>query len=282
VVARDRGVIDISRLKVAMCQMAVTDDKARNLARAREMIRTAGEEGSDIVVLPEMFNCPYDSQYFAPFAEEWPHGPSLNMLRETAIEGRILLVGGSIPERHQGSIFNTSFVFGPSGELLARHRKVHLFDVDIPGGITFKESDTLSPGNDVTLAPLTGSSGKLGVAVCYDIRFPELFRRMALGGAMLVAVPAAFNLTTGPAHWDLLFRTRAVDNQVFVVGVSPARLPGASYVAFGHSILVDPWGEVLAMAAASEDLVVSEIDLARVEQVRRELPLLKHRRAELY
>ena len=262
--------------------MAVTDDKARNLARAREMILTAGKEGSDIVVLPEMFNCPYDSDHFAPFAEEWPHGPSLDMLREAAIEGGTLIVGGSIPERHQGSIINTSFVFGPCGELLARHRKAHLFDVDIPGGITFKESDTLSPGNDVTLAPLMGSSGKLGVAVCYDIRFPELFRRMALGGAMFVAVPAAFNLTTGPAHWDLLFRTRAVDNQVFVVGVSPARLPGASYVAFGHSILVDPWGEVLAMAGAGEDLVVSEIDLARVKQVRSELPLLKHRRTELY
>ncbi|WP_027717051.1 carbon-nitrogen hydrolase family protein [Desulfovirgula thermocuniculi] len=270
----------MQKFKVAVCQMRVAESKEENLGRAREMIARAAASGARLVVLPEMFNCPYVAALFPSYAESYPQGPSLRMLSRAAREEGVYLVGGSIPEEEGGKIYNSSFVFAPDGTLLGRHRKMHLFDVDLPGGLRVRESSTLAAGSGVTVVPC--EFGPLGVAVCYDVRFPELMRLMVLKGALVVAVPAAFNMTTGPAHWELLFRLRAVDNQAYFIGASPARDPGAAYVAYGHSLVVDPWGQVVARAGEGEEILVAEVDLARVEKVRRELPLLRHRREDVY
>lgn len=269
-----------ARFKIGVCQLTVGREKKENLRKAREMIIQAAAGGAKVAVLPEMFNCPYQASLFPAYAEEFPGGPSLEMLSETARFLRIYVVGGSIPERAGERVYNTSFIFGPDGKLLGRHRKAHLFDVDLPGGVRVRESSTLSPGNEMTV--LDTELGPVGVAVCYDIRFPELFRLMALKGAQVIFVPAAFNLTTGPAHWEITFRVRAVDNQVYVVGASPARDAGAAYVAYGHSLVVDPWGEVLAAAGEGEEIIYAEINPERTGEVRGRLPLLKHRRTDLY
>jgi predicted amidohydrolase len=244
------------------------------------MISLAAKQGARLVVLPEMFNCPYRADAFPGYAETYTAGGTFSMLSSAAGEEGIYLVGGSVPEREGERVYNASFIFGPDGSLLGRHRKMHLFDVELPGGIRVKESSTLGAGEEITLVPT--EFGPLGVVICYDIRFPELIRLMALQGAKVIVVPAAFNMTTGPAHWDLVFRARAVDNQLFVVAASPARDASAGYVAYGHSMLVDPWGVVVARAGAGEEVLTAELDMAKIDKIRGDLPLLAHRRTDLY
>ncbi|HUW63462.1 MAG TPA: carbon-nitrogen hydrolase family protein [Spirochaetia bacterium] len=264
---------------LSIAQLSPGNDKKANLAKARLMIDQAAKD-ADMVVLPEMFNCPYQSDLFASFAESWPSGGTLAMLAGAARENGVVLVGGSIPELDGDRIYNTCFVFGPDGSLLGRHRKMHLFDVRLAGGVNFQESATLTAGDEVTVL----DTGKitLGLAICYDMRFPELFRLLALQGAQLVVVPGNFNLVTGPAHWDLLARTRAVDNQVFVAAASCARDPGAPYISYGHSLVVDPWGTVLAQAGEGEEILRVVLPLEELSRIRASLPLLQHRRTDLY
>ena len=171
-------------------------------------------------------------------------------------------------------------MFNPNGEIIAKHRKMHLFDIDVKGKIYFKESDTLTAGNQITIAET--SFGKIGIGICYDIRFPELARLMALEGADILCYPGAFNLTTGPAHWEMLFKARACDNQVFTIGVAPALDKNANYNSYGHSLIVNPWGEILSSASFEEELIIAEIDLNEIKKVREELPLLKNRRKDIY
>lgn len=269
-----------SKFKIGVCQMPVVKSKEQNISKARSMIKEAAAGGCSLVVLPEMFNCPYNSSLFPEYAEIYPEGSTLKMLSAAASEEKIYLVGGSIPEREENIIYNTSFVFGPRGELLAKHQKVHLFDVDLPDGLSFHESRTLGAGKNITVVKTELCT--LGVAVCYDIRFPELIRLMALMGAEIVILPAAFNMNTGPAHWELLLRTRAVDNQVFIVGASSARDTEASYVSYGNSLIADPWGKIIAQAGEKEMILYGDIDLQVLEETREALPLLKHRRSDLY
>lgn len=270
----------MNSIKVAVCQLNVGEDKQANIVKARTMIRRAAEQGAQLVVLPEMFNCPYRAEAFPGYAETYPGGDTFNMLSSAAGEEGVYLVGGSVPEREGDLVYNASYIFGPDGSLLGRHRKIHLFDVDLPGGIRVKESSTLGAGKTITVAPTP--FGPLGVAICYDVRFPELIRLMALQGAKIVVIPAAFNMTTGPAHWDLVFRTRAVDNQLFVVAASPARDVSAGYVAYGHSMVVDPWGGVIARAGDGEEVLTAALDFPTLDRIRNELPLLAHRRTDLY
>jgi omega-amidase len=269
-----------SSFLIGVCQMLVVENKELNLSKARSMIKEAAANGCELVVLPEMFNCPYNSRLFPKYAESFPDGDTLKMLSEAAAEEKVYLIGGSIPERELNHIYNTSFVFGPRGELLAKHQKIHLFDVDLPDGISFHESRTMGAGGKITVVKTELCT--LGVAICYDIRFPELIRLMALKGAEIVVLPAAFNMNTGPAHWELLLRTRAVDNQVFIVGASSARNTEASYVSFGNSAIVDPWGRIIAQADEKETILYGEIDLQIIKKTREALPLLKHRRLDLY
>ena len=265
--------------KIAICQMLVTEDKMQNVENAESMIREAAKNGAQVIVLPEMFNCPYENKYFPLYAEIYP-GKTTEQLSLLALELSIYLVAGSIPEREDDIIYNTSFVFDPKGQLIGRHRKMHLFDIDVEGGIRFKESDTLGYGEDITVIDTT--FGKMGIAICYDMRFPEMMRLMALEGAEVIIVPAAFNMTTGPAHWDIIIKARALDNQVYFVAASPARNMEASYHAYGHSSIVGPWGDVIAQADEQETILYGEVDLERVKKVRKELPLLQHRRTALY
>lgn len=266
-------------MRVALIQMPVTPDKQENIARACRAIREASSNGADVAVLPEMFCCPYDNSCFFSYGEE-SGGPAQQDLSALAGELGIYIVGGSIPELEGDSIYNTSYVYGRKGELLARHRKVHLFDINVQGGQRFMESDTLSPGNAITT--FETEFGTCGLCICFDLRFEELARCMCLRGSKVLFVPAAFNMTTGPAHWELLFRQRAVDNQCFTVGVSPARDEAASYVAYGNSLAVDPWGTVLCRAGAEETILYADLDMARLEAVRAQLPILSARRRDLY
>lgn len=270
-----------NRLKIAIGQLAVTPDKALNISKGQAMIQEAAQANCQVVVLPEMFNCPYQAELFSQYAEPYPNGETITMLAKTAAKENISVVGGSIPEKdNNGKVYNTSFIFDEKGALLGRHRKMHLFDVDIKDGTQFKESSILSPGREMTVIKAAGIT--LGIAICYDIRFPELSRLMTLAGADILIFPAAFGMTTGPDHWELLMRSRAIDNQVFIVGAAPAKLQGAPYQAYGHSIVVDPWGRTIAMAGFEETLLIVELNLDMINTVRDELPLLRHRRTDLY
>ncbi|HOP75168.1 MAG TPA: carbon-nitrogen hydrolase family protein [Bacillota bacterium] len=265
---------------IGICQMKVSDSKLENLKRAEALMKEARKGGADFLVLPEMFNCPYDNRYFPVFAEEGDTGETVRFLAEMAVSLQCYVIGGSIPERDGDRIYNASFIFDRKGQLIGKHRKLHLFDIDVPGRITFKESAVFTPGNDFTV--IDSEYGRFGVGICYDIRFPEYFRLLADAGIQMLFLPAAFNMVTGPAHWETLLRARAIDNQIFVIAVSPARNPAASYTAYGHSMAVSPWGDILWQADAEETVKVVGIDLGRIAEVRQNMPLYQHRRRDLY
>ncbi len=266
-------------MKIGLIQLMVSADKAVNLERAPRLIREAAQNGADVVVLPEMFCCEYRNRAFVENRES-AGGPVWTALRNAAADNGVYLVGGSMPEAEGDLTYNTSFVFDRQGRQIARHRKMHLFDIDIPGRQTFKESKTFSAGKEMTL--FDTEFGKMGLMICFDIRFPELARLMALEGARMIFCPAAFNMTTGPAHWELFFRAAAAQDQVFMAGCAPAQDAGGCYLSYGHSIVLSPWGDILAQAELEETIVYYQIDLSLVDSVRAQLPLLASRRADLY
>ena len=269
----------MTKLKLALCQMNVIDDKEENLKKASSMITSASKE-ADFIVLPEMFNCPYSNDKFIEYCEEENDSITLNTISKLAGINEVYILAGSIPEKEDNKLFNTSYLFNKDGKIIAKHRKMHLFDIDVKDKITFKESDVLTAGNNFTIAET--EFGKIGIGICYDVRFPELARIMVENGALILFYPGAFNMTTGPAHWELLFRSRALDNQVYCIGVAPALNETASYHSFGHSIITNPWGEIIAEADLEEEIIFSEIDLKEIKKVREELPLLKNKRKDLY
>lgn len=277
-------------LKLALVQLAAGGDKAANLSQARLKVLEAAKAGARLIVLPECFNSPYGCQFFPKYAETLlpsppskTQAPSWHSLSSIAMEAQAYLVGGSIPEfvPDTKKYYNTSLVFSPKGQLIATHRKTHLFDIDIPGKITFKESDVLSPGNKVTLFDLP-EYGKIGLAICYDIRFPELATIAARKGAFLLIYPGAFNTTTGPMHWSLQGRARAVDNQVYVALCSPARDMDATYHAWGHTMAVNPNAEIMAEADEKEAIIYADLDGAMIEETRKGIPLYNQRRFDVY
>lgn len=265
--------------RIGLCQMKGSFDKTESMKTAERFVREAAENGAEIISLPEMWNCPYSNDYFREYSEP-ADGRTVEFLSKLASDLGIYLVGGSIPELDGGNVYNTSFSFDRAGNLIGRHRKIHLFDIDVEGGIRFMESDTLTAGKDMTV--IDTEFCKVGVAICYDVRFPEWFRKMTLAGAELMILPAAFNLTTGPAHWDITMRARALDNQVYFAANSPARDENGPYQAYGGSCIADPWSQFIAHADEKECIVYGDIDLERVGAVRQQLPLLRHRREELY
>ena len=266
-------------MKVALLQMPVTADKAENLAVAADYVRRAADGGAQLAVLPEMFCCLYTNEAFRANAEP-AGGPVHTAMAGLARETGLWLVAGSMPEADGERIYNTSFVFDPAGHQAAFHRKMHLFDIDVKGGQRFMESETFTAGDSVTV--FDTPFGKLGLCICFDLRFPELARCMALAGARAIVTPAAFNMTTGPAHWELLFRQRAVDNQLFTLGVAPSRDEQGPYVSYGNTILCSPWGEVLARAGSAPSLLLADVDLNQNESIRAQLPLLSARRTDVY
>ncbi|XP_034972081.1 omega-amidase NIT2 isoform X2 [Zootoca vivipara] len=247
-----KGVM--ANFRIALIQLHVSAAKTENLNRACGLVRSAAQQGAKLVVLPECFNSPYGTKYFRDYAEKIP-GESTQKLSEIAKECGVYLIGGSIPEEDAGKLYNTCTGFGPDGAMITKYRKIHLFDINVPGKIRFQESETLSPG--ATLSVI-------------DTR------------CQLLVYPGAFNLTTGPAHWELLQRGRAVDNQVYVATASPARDEKASYVAWGHSTVVNPWGEVIAKAGTEETIIYADIDLKRLAEARQQIPILSQKRSDLY
>lgn len=270
----------MAKIKVAAIQMPTVTDKMQNVRTAGIYLEKIKDEKPDFVILPEMFCCPYQTQNFPVYAEEEGE-PVWQQLSEYAKQYGIYLIGGSMPEKDaEGKVYNTSYIFDRQGKQIGKHRKVHLFDIDVTGGQTFKESDTLTAGDHDTV--FDTEFGRMGVMLCFDIRFPELARMMVNDGAKAILVPAAFNMTTGPAHWELSFRTRALDNQIYMIGCAPMRDESAGYISWGHSIVTDPWGRVIDMLDEKEGVLLTELDLDYEEQVREELPLLKSRRKDMY
>jgi omega-amidase len=282
--------------KVALIQLGgLGKDKSTNLTHAREMVVKAAKEGPELIILPECFNSPYGHVHFPVYAEvidfvpgqqydvESSKSESVRMLSGVAKEVGKWVIGGSIPERDandEQKVYNTCTVYSPKGELVAIHRKVHLFDIDIPGKIKFKESETLTGGS--TTNYFDTEFARIGLGICYDIRFPELAMISARNGCHLLIYPSAFNLTTGPLHWELLQRARAVDNQIFVSMCSPARNLEAEYHAWGHTMIVDPMGKVLGEAGEDEAIIYAQIDPKSFEDARSGIPVTKQRRFDVY
>lgn len=270
----------MEKIKIAAIQMPTVADKMENVRTVKTYLEKIKDENPDFVILPEMFCCPYQTENFPIYAEK-EGGPVWQQLSGYAKQYGIYLIGGSMPEKDaEGNVYNTSYIFDREGKQIGKHRKVHLFDIDVKGGQTFKESDTLTAGDSDTV--FDTEFGKIGVMLCFDIRFPELSRMMVNDGAKVIFVPAAFNMTTGPAHWELSFRTRELDNQIYMVGCAPARDVSAGYISWGHSIVTDPWGRVTDMLDEKKGILLAELDMDYEEQVREELPLLKSRRKDIY
>jgi omega-amidase len=294
-------------LPVALVQLRAGDDGAANRRHAEDWLERAlqpppGRARPRLLMLPEVWNAPYAAAGFAAWAEPIPEtgtlllegpSPSLAMVARLARRHVVSVIAGSIPERgSDGRLYNTATVIDGEGRLRAKHRKLHLFDVDVPGGIRFRESDSLSGGERITVLPPEGdplgtglkAPPGLGLLICYDIRFPELALLMQQRqGCTLLACPAAFNTTTGPRHWHLLMRARAVDTQCFLLACSSARPTNeAAYPSYGHSLMVDPWGSVIAEAGIGEQVLHAELDLSQVALARQAIPTSQQRRSDLY
>ncbi|HSS33256.1 MAG TPA: carbon-nitrogen hydrolase family protein [Solirubrobacterales bacterium] len=265
-------------MRAAAVQLNSTADKARNLATAERLVRAAAADGAVFVALPEKWNLLAAGEELVAGAEALD-GPSLTAARGWARELGIHLLAGSISESGEGKAFNTSVLFGPDGEDLAVYRKIHMFDVDA-GGVSYRESEHERPGSEVVTAPL--GEVELGLSICYDLRFPELFRILALRGARLVALPSAFTAATGRDHWEVLLRARAIEDQIFLVAPNQVGAAPPHYDSFGHSAIVDPWGRVLASAPDEECFVAADLDLAEQDRVREQLPSLANRRPRAY
>jgi predicted amidohydrolase len=268
------------RMRAAAIQMNSTGDRPRNRATAERLVRAAAADGARLVVLPEKWNVLGTPEQLAAGAEPLD-GPSTAWARELARELRIDLIAGSIVElREDGRRFNTSLHVGPDGEPKGAYRKLHLFDVELDG-VVYRESDGEDPGDEIVATTLQDGT-KLGMAVCYDLRFPELFRILALRGARVLALPSAFTLATTRDHWEVLVRARAIENQCFVIAANQIgeHMPGKA--SGGRSLIADPWGTVLATAPDEDGYALAELDLARQDAIRARLPALQHRRPSAY
>ena len=267
-------------IRIASLQTQVHAEKQKNLDQAAQLLADLQKEQVDVVALPEMFNCPYLPSNFPLYAES-EGGPSYQFCADLAKEFHVYLSAGSMPEVDtQGRIYNTAYVFSPEGRCIAKHRKAHMFDVDIKGGQRFIESETLTPGKSIEVFDTPFC--KMGVAICFDFRFPELARLMMQEGAQVILVPAAFNMTTGPAHWEILLRARAMENQLFVAATAPARDLNFSYHSWGHTMVVNPWGTIIGELDEKEGVLLSTIHLSEVDKYRAEIPMVHNRRSDIY
>ena len=284
-----------STVRVALLQIRCGAEKSANITKVGAAIAAAMDASArpELVVLPEVWNSTYATSAFPENAEPIPEigasssdiseteSPSLALVLNSAREHSVFLIGGSWPEiGADGNIYNTCVVADPAGTIVAKHRKMHLFDIDIPGRQTFKESDTLSAGS--TVSTFAMPQCVVGVGICYDMRFPEQAHLMRQAGAKLLVYPGAFNTTTGPMHWELLARGRAGDNQLWVAAASPARNPESEYQAWGHSTIVSPLGEVVATCDENEATVTYEIDIGAADEFRQNVPTWSQKRHDIY
>ncbi len=267
-------------LRVAAVQLTTSGHTDANIATAARLVGEAAERGARLVVLPEKWNL-IDVESRQMAGAEPLDGPSLQAARDWAKAFGIALVAGSISEAVPGAdrAYNTSVLIQPDGDVTAVYRKLHLFDVEV-GGHTYRESGGALPGDEVVIGEALGHV--IGMSVCYDLRFPELFRAMSSGGAQILTVPAAFTAVTGRAHWEPLLRARAIENQAFVIAAGQTGTHATGTASYGHSMIIDPWGVVLAEAPDGENVIVVDLDFAELVRIRRDLPALEHRRSDLF
>lgn len=270
------------QLRVAVVQMNSRHDKDANLTKAERMIDKAAECGARLVALPEYVSFLGPNEDHASIAESIP-GPASDRFAAKARQHGIYVLGGSIHETSgdPAKFYNTSVLFGPMGDILARYRKIHLFDIDISDNVSANESATILPGNDIATAEIDGH--RAGLSICYDLRFPELYRMLALAGAEMLLVPAAFTMFTGKDHWIVLLRARAIENQAYVIasGQIGKHQPNDS-TCYGHSVIIDPWGTVIVQAPDTEGIVVADLDFEYLNKLRQQLPSLANRRPAAY
>ena len=267
----------LSNYLVAAAQMTSTADRARNLDAALRLVNEAADLGAKLVALPENFAFMGPEEQRLAGAETLD-GPTLSAVREVAARRRIFVVAGSIAEKVDDPkrTANTSALIADDGSLVAAYRKIHLFDVNIPDGARYAESEVVVPGDKAVVAPT--NLGRIGLTICYDLRFPELFRKLADLGAQLITLPAAFTLFTGKDHWEVLVRARAIENLAYLIAPAQVGRHSANRQTFGNAMVVDPWGVVLARCADGEGVCVAPFSRTRLERVRQELPALKHRK----
>ena len=265
-------------MRVAAIQLSSTPERDRNLDAASKLLDAAAKEGAKLIVLPEMFNV-LGSAAVMLQAGESLEGPSMTWAKQMAKECGVWLVAGSFMEQIEGQSkhYNTSCAIDPSGVVRAVYRKIHLFDNEVSGA-AYRESDRIMPGNDIVLAEVFGF--QLGVSICYDLRFPELFRSLTLRGARMIALPSAFTEKTGRAHWEPLVRARAIENQVFMIAANQIGSTSEGLRWHGHSMIVDPWGTILAEAPNEETYILADLNWEEQDRVRTELPSLTHRRPD--
>jgi deaminated glutathione amidase len=271
-------------LRVGAVQLRSTDDLAANLASCRTLTAQAAAEGARLVVLPECFSFlgrrEGDKLAISEVisADPGTDGPIMATLRELASQQGVWIVGGGTPERIPDDprrTFNTAVVIDPRGALVARYRKIHLFDVDIPGGATLRESDATAPGDELVVVEVEGAP--VGISICYDVRFPELYRGLVKDrGAEVLLVPAAFTAHTGAAHWDLLLRARAIEDQSWIVAAAQWGQHNEKRASYGHTLISDPWGTIVGERADGDGVVIATLDGATVAQRRAQLPSLRH------
>ena len=267
--------------RIGAIQMNTQGDKDANLATAGHLINEAAAQGADMVALPEMFNIYGTTEEIRGGRESFP-GRTSEFLKEKALEHGIYIHGGSMPVRtpHSDKAWNQTVVYAPDGALAATYNKIHLFDIDIPGSVSDMESSRYEAGTE--MVTFESDYGQMGLTICYDLRFPELFRALTLFGARVIFLPSAFTLYTGKDHWEALIRARAIENQVYMVAPAQIGVHAGNKFCFGNTMIVDPWGTVLARAPERECVVLADIDYEMQDRTRTNLPNLKHRRADVY
>jgi predicted amidohydrolase len=269
-------------MRAACVQFQARPDKAQNVADMAHLVAKAADLGADVVLLPEKWNAWLDGPALRGQAERLDQGPTVEAMSEWARTHRVNLIGGSIAVLGDGDrVTNVSIVYDRDGHRVAAYTKIHLFDVDV-GGISYRESDGTAPGHGPVVCDLDGV--RVGLTVCYDLRFPELYRALALdGGATVLTVPSNFTLLTGMAHWEVLLRARAIENQAFVLATGQHGYPGGQRKpSYGHSMIIDPWGTVLAQAPDGDGVIAADLDMAALADIRERLPALRHRRPDAY
>jgi predicted amidohydrolase len=268
-------------MRAAVVQMHSGKNRTENVKRALELIDQAAEQGARFVLLPEYmtFRGPYAE---FPVAAETVPGPTCESLAAKAREHSIYVHGGSLVERSAQTerVYNTSVLFDPQGQMIACYRKIHLFDVDVPDGVTEVESSVVLPGDALVVAEVDGF--KVGMSICYDLRFPELYRQLAASGAEILVVPSAFAIATGRVHWEVLLRARAIENHAYVLAAAQCGLDEGGSCCYGHSMIIDPWGKLLAAAPEGEQVLLADLDRQEVLRRRQQIPVLKVRRPDLY
>ena len=260
-------------MRVLMIQNSVLETVDKNLKHIKKIVNKVPSKDIDFIVFPEMFTTPYEMKYFKKNKQN-KNGEVIHFLKQTAIKFNSYIIGGSIPESFDKKLFNTTYIINRQGEIIQKYRKIHLFSITYPNGQTFNESDTLSKGEEIVT--FDTDLGRMGVMICFDIRFPMQARSLRQKGAKVIFIPAAFNTFTGPMHWHTTFKARAIDNQLFVIGVSPARDSFGQYEPYGHSLAINPLGNIIKELDETEGWGIVDIDLSEVQTIRERIPIVKN------